>query len=294
MVIVRLNGGVGNQMFQYAMGRTVAHRRRTSVRFDFRSLDGNARRCYSLGAWNVEAAPASMRDLLSVRIASCLERILMRGRPYYARHTVCEQSFSFDPDALNAPGNCLLMGYWQSEKYFKEIEPILRHEFTLRMEPSAKSQEVARAIQASNSTFLHIRRGDYAADPMINKVHGTCSMRYYEDAVNYIGRAMHDPHLFVFSDEPRWVREHLKLPFPMTVVDHNHPGNAQSPGREHEDLWLMTLCRHAILANSSFSWWGAWLNPERNRIVIAPERWFRSPNNDTRDLIPDNWIRMRS
>jgi hypothetical protein len=219
-------------------------------------------------------------------------RVLKRSDPYYARPVVYEQSFCFDPDALRAPRDCLLIGYWQSEKYFKEIEPILRHEFTLRMEPSAKSQEVARAIQASSSTFLHIRRGDYVADSNINKVHGTCSMRYYEDAVNYIGRAVHDPHFFVFSDEPRSVLEQLKLPFPMTVVDHNHPGNAQSPGREHEDLWLMTLCRHAILANSTFSWWGAWLNPSRDRIVIAPGQWFQSLKHETRDLIPQDWIQM--
>src|ERR1700686_5393329 len=131
MVIVCLNGGLGNQMFQYAMARTVAHRRRTRVRFDFRSATSNPKRCYSLNAWNVEAEPVRGRDLLSVCIAARFEAVMRRERPYYARHIVCEQSYSFDPDALNSPGNCLLMGYWQSEKYFKEIDAEIRQEFTL-------------------------------------------------------------------------------------------------------------------------------------------------------------------
>ena len=228
MVIVRLNGGLANQMFEYAMARTVAYRRETSVKLDFQDLNAGGNRCYSLGAWNVNATSASTVDLFRVRVAMELCRVLKRSDPYYARPVVYEQSFCFDPGALRAPRDCLLIGYWQSEKYFKEIETIIRREFTLRTEASARSQEIARAIQASNSAFLHIRRGDYVSDPKINKIHGTCSMRYYEDAVNYIGRAVHDPHFFVFSDEPRWVQENLKIPFPMTIVEHNHPGTSQS------------------------------------------------------------------
>jgi len=292
MVIVRLNGGLGNQMFEYAMGRALAHRRHTSLKLDFRDLNSDRKRCYSLGALNVNATPASTVDLFRVRVAMELCRVLKRSPPYYARPVVYEQSFCFDPDALRAPRDCLLIGYWQSEKYFTEIETIIRREFTLRTEPSARSQEIARAIQASNSAFLHIRRGDYLSDPKTNKAHGTCSMRYYANAVNYIGGAVHNPHFFVFSDEPRWVRENLKIGFSMTVVDHNHPGTSLSPGREHEDLWLMALCRHAILANISFSWWGAWLNSLHERIVIAPGQWFKSLKHDTRDLIPQDWIQM--
>jgi hypothetical protein len=184
----------------------------------------------------------------------------------------------------------LLIGYWQSEKYFKEIEPIIRQEFTLRTEPSAQTQHTARAIRASSSVFLHIRRGDYVGEPKTNKIHGACSMQYYQNAAAHIARAVRRPHFFVFSDEPLWVRENLKLPFTMTIVDHNPPGDSHAPGCEHEDMWLMTLCRHAILANSSFSWWGAWLNPERDRIVIRPQRWAQDTKFEPQDLIPDSWI----
>ena len=292
MVIVRLNGGLANQMFEYAMARTVAHRRRTSVRLDFQYLEADRKRCYSLGAWNVNVTPASNLDYLRLRLAGKWRRMLKRSGPYYSEPYVYEQSFSFDPDALKASRHCLLIGYWQSEKYFKEIEPIIRQEFTLRTEPSAQTQHTARAIRASSSVFLHIRRGDYVGEPETNKIHGACTMQYYQNAAAHIARAVHHPHFFVFSDEPLWVRENLKLPFKMTIVDHNPPGDSHAPGREHEDMWLMTLCRHAILANSSFSWWGAWLNPERNRIVIRPKRWAQDTRFEPQDLIPDSWITM--
>lgn len=292
MVIVRLNGGLANQMFEYAMARTVAHRRQTSVRLDFQSLNADRKRCYCLGAWKINAAPASSVDYLRLRCVSKWHRMLNRPGPYYAEPYVSEQSFGFDSNVLKAPRHCLLIGYWQSEKYFKEIEPIIRREFTLRAEPSAKTQEVAREIRASNSVSVHIRRGDYVSDPDSHRAHGTCSTQYYENAAAHIARRVDHPHLFVFSDEPQWVRENLNLPFSMTFVDHNSPGDSQAPGREHEDLWLMALCRHAILANSSFSWWGAWLNPEHNRIVIRPKQWARDPRFEPRDLIPDSWIAL--
>lgn len=292
MVIVRLNGGLANQMFEYAMARTVAHRRHTSVRLDFRSLEVDRKRCYSLGAWNVNATPASNVDYFHLRLVGKWRRMLKGSGPYYAEPYVYEQSLSFDPDALKAPRHCLLIGYWQSEKYFKEIESIIREHFTLRAEPTPKTHDTAREIRGSAGVFVHIRRGDYVAEPTTKEIVGACSMQYYENAAAHIARTVHNPHFFVFSDEPQWVRANLRLPFKMTIVDHNPPGNALAPGREHEDLWLMAQCQHAILANSSFSWWGAWLNPERNRIVISPKRWALDARYAPQDLIPDSWITM--
>jgi hypothetical protein len=289
MVILRLHGGLGNQMFQYAMARTVALRRGTSVKIDLRALEADRKRCYSLGSWNVNATLASNIDVLRIRVAWKLYRVLKRSGPYYARPLVREQYHHYDPNALDAPRSCLLMGYWESERYFKEIEPVIRREFTLRTEPSSATQEIGRAIQSSNSVFVHIRRGDRVADHEPNETYGVCSMQYYERAAAHIARAVDSPHFFVFSDEPQWARENFVLPFPITVVDHNRPGNSQTPGSEHEDLWLMGLCRHAIIANSTFSWWGAWLNPARARIVIAPKQW--SKYNPV-DVIPENWIRI--
>ncbi|MFB3916263.1 MAG: alpha-1,2-fucosyltransferase [Terriglobales bacterium] len=292
MIIAQLNGGLGNQMFQYAFARAIAERRRTSVKLDFRALAADRKRCYALGAWNISARTASAFELFRVRLTNRLQRKLRPAAPYHERAIVREQAFTFDADALKAPLHCLLIGYWQSEKYFKDIEAVIRREFTLREEASAKSQETARAIRSSNSVFLHVRRGDFVFDPELQSAHGNCSAAYYQAAVDHVERNVSFPHFFVFSDDPRWASENLKLRSPMTIVDHNPPGDGQAPGREHEDLWLMSQCKHAVLANSSFSWWGAWLNPARERIVIAPRQWFRSLPHDTRDLIPDRWLRM--
>ena len=293
MVIVRLNGGLGNQMFEYAMARTVAHRRHTSVRLDFRVLEADRQRCYGLDAWNVNAQPASRFELFRVQLAMRVHRAMRPSAPYYERPIVYEKSHRFDGDALKARRDCLLAGYWQSEKYFNEIESTIRAEFTLRAKPAAKTEMIADAIRyQSNSVFLHVRRGDLVADPVTSRLHGSCSLAYYQDAVSHVARSVDRPHFFVFSDEPEWVRENIGLPFPMTIVDHNRVGNSRSPGSEHEDLWLMTLCRHGILSNSSFSWWGAWLNPVRERVVIAPKQWVNELDLDLRDLIPEAWIRM--
>jgi hypothetical protein len=292
MVIVRLMGGLGNQMFQYAMGRALAHARQAPVKVDFELLKADAKRTYALDGWNVSAPVATLFEVLRIRAANKLSWKLKPSAPFYVRPVLREQTFLFDPDALRAPQRCLLIGYWQSEKYFKNIEATIRQEFTLRIAPGDKTQEVARAIQSCNSVCVHVRRGDFISEPHTQQAHGTCSLEYYRQAAEYIAQRIPDLRFFVFSDNAQWVRENLALGVPITVIDHNPPGDGHAPGREHEDMWLMSLCKHAVLANSSFSWWGAWLNPVRDRIVVAPRQWFGSLGHETRDLIPEHWTRM--
>jgi len=282
MVIVRLMGGLGNQMFQYAMGRALAHARQAPVKVDFELLKADAKRTYALDGWNVSAPVATPFEVLRIRAANKLSWKLKPSAPFYVRPVLREQTFLFDPDALRAPQRCLLIGYWQSEKYFKNIEATIRQEFTLRIAPGDKTQEVARAIQSCNSVCVHVRRGDFISEPHTQQAHGTCSLEYYRQAAEYIAQRIPDLRFFVFSDNAQWVRENLALGVPITVIDHNPPGDGHAPGREHEDMWLMSLCKHAVLANSSFSWWGAWLNPVRDRIVVAPRQWFGSLGHETR------------
>lgn len=292
MVIVRLMGGLGNQMFQYAMARALACARGVPVKLDFESLNGDGKRAYALGAWNIDAQPASLAQVLRIRIANKFSWKLKPSAPFYVRPVLREQKFTFDPDALKARRRCLTIGYWQSEKYFSGIEKTIRQEFTLRTAPDDKTQQAMRTIQSGNSVCVHVRRGDFVSDPHTQVMHGTCSSEYYRQAAAYLAERIPDLRFFVFSDDPRWVRENFNLGFPFTVIDHNAPGDGNSAGSEHQDMWLMSLCNHAVLANSSFSWWGAWLNPVRDRIVIAPKQWFGLLGHDTRDLIPERWIRM--
>ena len=133
---------------------------------------------------------------------------------------------------------------------------------------------------------IHVRRGDYVSDAITQEIHGLSPLEYYAAAIQHIAHVAVQPHFFVFSDDPSWVRQNLHIDYPTTYVEHN------TADRNYEDLRLMSLCRHHIIANSTFSWWGAWLGSNRAKMVIAPKRWFNTPDKDTRDLIPRSWIQL--
>ncbi len=294
MIIVRLKGGLGNQMFQYAMGRTIALRHGTTLRFDLQDIATDEARAYGLPVWRIAGEPVSRMNVLRMRVLDQMSRKLRPSAPYYKHPVIVEREFPFDCNLLEAKRDCWLFGNWQSEKYFEAVAGQIRADFTSASEISATSRAVEREILASGnrSVFLHIRRADYVHYLPNLLAHGSCSVEYYLRAADLIAQQVSDPCFFAFSDEPEWVRENLRLPYRTAIVSHNKPGNGFHVGSEHEDLWLMSRCRHAVLANSSFSWWGAWLNSERERMVIAPKRWFGALGHDTRDLIPTRWIRL--
>ena len=290
MVIVRLMGGLGNQMFQYAAGRAVAHRNQTQLKLDVSALERDAARSYKLHHFNIEAsivAPDKVtrftkEDLWS-RILRRVERHLL---PPSRRAMFAQRVDHFDPDILRLRGNVYLKGYWQSEKYFKDIEHIIRQDFTFRHAPDAENQRLARTIANTNSVSLHIRRGDYVSNPRFSRKFGVCSLEYYQSAAAKVAAKVREPHFFIFSDDIDWARDNLRLQHPLTFVAHN------GVDKDYEDLRLVSLCSHHIIANSSFSWWGAWLCAYPEKIVIVPKRWFKEPGRDTRDLIPASWSRI--
>jgi hypothetical protein len=175
------------------------------------------------------------------------------------------------------------MGYWQSEKYFSEFSQQIRRDFSFCKPLSSDNEEFANEINHINAVSLHVRRGDFVNNPTTLATHGLCSLDYYRAAVQYISYRVNQPHFFIFSDDIAWTKENLEIVFPCHYVDHNQ--GAES----HNDMRLMSLCQHHIIANSSFSWWGAWLNPSKEKIVIAPKRWF-AKQIDTRDLLPPSWV----
>jgi len=256
-MIVRLMGGLGNQLFQFAFGISTAAARKESVVFSWQ----DQARPYGLGAYNVDA------QLFRVEMNPVIQ----------------EPRFSYSPEVLMAPPGSTFIGYWQSERYFNE--PLVRRAIKLRDRASDESFRVAEKIWdvTGASVFLHVRRGDYL-QASTNAYHGMPTMNYYNEAIRNIQDYFEDAKFFVFSDEPAWCR--TVFPASFVIVDHN----MDVP---HEDLWLMSLCRNAVMANSSFSWWGAWLGDNMwhnmaKRIVFAPKRWFNTPM-DTRDLIPTRW-----
>ena len=199
-----------------------------------------------------------------------------------------EKTFAFDPDVFTKKPTVYFDGFWQTEKYFMNIADQIRNEIQLKMPFEIYSQEISETIFKSNSVSIHVRRTVFVSDPMISAFHGSCSLEYYKAAVEHICRNVKNPSFFLFSDDHEWVEENFKwLPGEHTVVKNGIEKN-------YEDMILMSQCKHHIIANSSFSWWGAWLNPRKDKIVIAPKRWFaNAPKNDTKDLIPDGWIKMQ-
>jgi hypothetical protein len=212
------------------------------------------------------------------------ENYISNGTANFQR--IEEKHFHFDPGMLNLPDNVYINGYWQSEKYFKDIEEVLRKDFTVISPINQENQRMLNLINSTDSVSLHVRRGDYVTNPTTNSFHGTCSLDYYAKAVRYIIENISNPHFFLISDDPDWVKENISINKPVTVIDINTTDNG------YDDLRLMSKCKHNIIANSSFSWWGAWLNNNPQKIVIAPEKWFLSPELNTKDLIPQGWMKL--
>lgn len=293
MVVVRLIGGLANQMFPYATARRLAHKLGAELKLDisgFSVYEGKGSvefRRYALGVFNIEEKFATQEEIqrLTFRRRGLIDRLLCRQakRP---KTYIKEHQFHFDPAILDLDGDVYLDGNWNCPKYFEEIAPILRNEFTLKREASTTNLQILQKVRSLESVSIHVRRGDYVANPKVNQIHGTCTEEYYRKSIDLVAQRVGTPHFFVFSDDQAWVRKNLKIVWPHTFVDHNGPLNA------HEDLRLMTQCKHNIIANSGFSWWGAWLNQNPEKIIVCPRIWFSSGKFNTKDLIPEGWCKV--
>lgn len=293
MIIVKIIGGLGNQMFQYALGRALAHKNNTELKLDISDFrDRYKLHSYSLKHLNIGEKIASIKEIELLktgsksRILSPLLKIFKKipGRNATGSH-IMEKKFSFDASILSLGDNIYLDGYWQSEKYFINIQDIIRREFQIKTPPDPNNDSMIKRIETTDAVAVHIRRGDYVSNSKTNSIHGSASLEYYTKAAKIMMDATNAPTFFIFSDDPQWVKENLRLPSSIIYADHN------GPEKNYEDLWLMSLCKHHIIANSTFSWWGAWLAKNENQKVIAPLKWFNN-DTDTRDLIPSRWERI--
>lgn len=293
MIIVRISGGLGNQMFQHAAGLALARRHACELKWDLSWFENNRLhqgfelpRVFGLAVQ--EAVPADYHAVFGWRGAAFLRALWPRRPMNWARPRawIREPHFHYWPGFLDLRPPVLLDGYWQSARYFEGIAPLVRQTYTFAPPLSPQNAELAAQITTCNAVSLHVRRGDYVADPVVSQVHGVCTQDYYERAVRFLMERVETPHFFVFSDEPEWAQANLDLPAPFTVIGHNR--GAES----YNDMRLMILCKHHIIANSSFSWWGAWLGTNPEKSVIAPRRWFKNYPADTSDLYCANWERV--
>ncbi len=293
MITVELMGGLGNQMFQYAIGRHMALLNQTDLFLDKQFLDdrrprrkGFVFRNYDLDLFDLPVRFASSEMASSYgRTAPLLRRIVNKISPAQATEYVPEKHFHFNREVLTRRGNLYLSGYWQSPQYFEAIAPIIRADFSFPFRLPAKTQLLYDTISTTNSVCVNVRRGDFVTNP----VHGTASLAYYSQAEEKIASGVDEPHYFVFSDDIKWCQENLKIQAPVIYVDHQYAGE-----KFGHYLQLMHQCKHFIIPNSTFAWWAAWLSPHKDKLVIAPKKWFNRPlwPTDTNDLIPDSWVRL--
>jgi hypothetical protein len=207
-------------------------------------------------------------------------------KPNHKKLVYKEPFFHYDINFNKASSNIYLIGYWQSENYFKSQEAQIRNDFRFRFPLTGKNEYWEQLINSTNAISLHVRRTDMINNPDIVKTHGSCGLDYYLEAANRISDGLEQPVFFIFSDDPEWCKENLHLSWPVHYIDNNQGDLA------YIDMQLMSMCKHHVIANSSFSWWGAWLNTSNSKRVIAPKRWFADNTKDTSDLIPSGWIRI--
>jgi hypothetical protein len=295
MIVVNLKGGLGNQMFQWALGRNLALRNNTDLKLDLRMLldrtphDNSVFRDYDLEIFKLEADFSTDKEFFGLngslwgRIQS---KLIARFFPSYLdrlNKIVRESQYNFDSFILNTPDNHCIDGYWQSEKYFKEIESTIRSDFSFKNPIISESEIIAARIRNSNSICINVRRTDYVT--IHNAFIGT---DYIQKGVKIIVEKIKNPEFFVFSDDIQWCQENIKLDYPVHFIGHEHAGL-----KFGNYMQLMTLCRHMIIPNSSFAWWAAWLNQNPDKIIIAPKNWLNAEVLDEQinaDRVPSGWI----
>jgi len=290
-ITVGLCGGIGNQLFQYAMGLAMALRSNASLKLDIGcfKIDKYYQRAYTLDRFNIRFNKGIVSTPTIFRIAQRLQYLPHFREPMqslFSRWFIIEKSADFDEyfARLKIDSSVYLMGFWQDERYFSDIKDRIINEFTLLESLSENNAVIAQHIQETNSVAIHVRRlhqvqTSDAASPQEDGEEKGIALKadYYQRAIHEISAREHDLHFFVFSDYPEWAKAHLGLSSSAVFLDNDR-------GPDTEDLVLMSMCKHHIIANSSFSWWGAYLGGSEKQVVVAPSGVTYMPN------IPERWI----
>lgn len=283
MIITKLIGGLGNQMFQYAAGLKVATDLKTQLKLDINSFanEGVTRRSYELEIFNISGTLATIDEVSKLKL---LPGKTIQNFPSLINiiEKVTRKSHVTDSKKqknLNIPNNSYLEGNWNSEDYFKDVEKQIRKEFKFKR----ANLPLLSEIKGKSPVSLHIRRGDYINNKKVHDYYEHCSLTYYEKAIQIVKSKIKHPTFYLFSDDPGWVKKKFLRLRNATIIS----GNSGA-----DDLYLMSKCKHHIIANSSFSWWGAWLNPDKSKLVISPKKWFRDKSHDHGHLVPSGWMKI--
>jgi hypothetical protein len=266
MKLVKISGGLGNQMFQYALAFSIQMMNKNQkVLLHTNWYDNISHRKYMLNNFNIS-----------------LQTIKSKKNTY----KVYKEKYNFfHASVFSIEDNVLLKGYWQNENYFIEYRNLLLKEFTLKNKLSKEAYIYNKIIKDNESISIHIRRKDYVKNKATNKIHGVCKISYYMQAINFFKKKIKNPYFFIFSDDLKWAKQNFNNVKNVFFLNYNR--NIE----DYEELILMSNCKHNIIANSTFSWWGAWLNKNNDKIVIAPKKWFKT-DKYIENVIPSTWIKM--
>lgn len=291
MIIIKLQGGLGNQMFQYAFGLSRSKELDCPLYFDLSFFErGNPNltsRNYELNVFPVSINIASDKLINRFFHPTLIRRLINKSG--INRNTVYrENTLRFNKEVFEIKPPAYFEGFWQNEQYFANWTNLIREAFIFRYPLNIESQRIAATLK-ENTVSIHVRRGDYISSKATNELHGVCTANYYNQAINMMRDKLPDPHFYFFSDEPDWVKKHL-----LPTVDNCTLVCRNKDAESWQDMALMSKCKHHVIANSSFSWWGAWLNPDKEKIVIAPQNWFNKKTDyfDDGDIVPKSWIQI--
>jgi len=293
MIISKLMGGHSNQLFQYAVGRALADKHGTELLLDISWFDDakdiDTPRVFELDCYQLKASLTKLEGIKVIDESGRVNLMLHKagiGRRVRAYH---EKTMAYDPVVLGLPNNTMLSGYWQNERYFKHLRPEILKEIEPVTPLSKSNQKLIDNIQSCESVWMHVRRGDYVEDKNTNAFHGLKGADYYKKALKTLISKLPEQkakniEIFVCSNDIAWCKQNLKFKYPVHFVE-NKLGS--------DDMRVVKHCKHDIIANSSFSWWGAWLNQNPDKIVITPKVWFEDKKaNSEIEIVPKGWIRL--
>jgi hypothetical protein len=291
MIIQKINWWLGNQMFQYAFIKSLSIRNKIDFRLDI-SWSNTYLRKYELEIFNIDKKYSRTADLpfyerlfFNSKIANFItSKIIYFFKKYNHNHHI-EKQYNYDDDFMKIK-TWYVEWFFQTEKYFIDFEEIIRKDFEFIKPINERNSNILSIITSVNSVSIHVRRWDYISNNKTNQFHWTCSVDYYLNAIKKIRAKISNPIFFIFSDDIEWAKLNITVDSECFYIDWNNNLDG------FEDMRLMSFCKHNIIANSSFSWWWAWLNKNIEKIVIWPQNWFNDNSMNTEDIMPKNWIRI--
>lgn len=285
MIVIEASGGLGNQMFQYALYKKLESMNKdVAIDTSFFRSKQNLREL-EIGVFGVQYKSITDREAACIRgygyRDTILDKISYKLKP--KKYSIYRDKIEmFQPEILNMD-NVYLSGYWQCEKYFSNIRNILLKEFSFPEQAGSRNVDLCKEIHNRNSVSIHVRRSDYLEEQNLKVYGNICTEKYYKNAVTYMKNHVKESHYYVFTDDIEWTKNFFKGDC-YTIVDQNHGKDS------YIDMFLMSQCKHNIIANSSFSWWGSWLNENPDKIVVSPDRWFN--NHEKAPILCDNFIKI--